>query len=71
MQKEWQAMNDPYISPQELYQQLSSLQAPTVIDVRGDDEYAAGHIPGALHIPGDILAQRLDEIPRERPVVPY
>jgi rhodanese-related sulfurtransferase len=64
-------MNDSYISPQELYQQLSSLQATTVIDVRGDDEYAAGHIPGALHIPGDILAQRLDEIPRERPVVPY
>jgi rhodanese-related sulfurtransferase len=64
-------VNDPYISPQKLYQQMSSLQAPTVIDVRGEDEYAAGHIPGALHIPGDVLAQRLDEIPRSRPVVPY
>jgi rhodanese-related sulfurtransferase len=64
-------MNDHYISPQELYQQLASGQAPTVIDVRSDDEYAAGHILGALHIPGDVLAQRLDEIPRERPVVVY
>lgn len=64
-------MDDHYISPQALHQQLASAQAPTVIDVRGDDEYAAGHIPGALHIPGDVLTQRLDEIPRERPVVPY
>ena len=44
---------------------------PTVIDVRGDEEYAAGHIPGARHIPGDRLAARLEELPRDRPVVIY
>lgn len=34
-----------------------------VIDVREHDEWAAGHAPGAIHIPmGDIPA-RLDEIP--------
>jgi rhodanese-related sulfurtransferase len=39
--------------------------------VRGADEYAAGHIPGALHIPGDELPRRRGEIPRDRPVVTY
>lgn len=43
----------------------------TVIDVRGGDEFAAGHFPGALHIPGDQLQERLNEIPRGRPVVTY
>lgn len=34
-----------------------------IIDVREADEWAAGHAPGAIHIPmGDIPA-RLDEIP--------
>lgn len=34
-----------------------------VVDVREPDEWAAGHAPGAVHIPlGDIPA-RLDEIP--------
>ena len=64
-------MTDLYISPEALYRQWTTEQAPTVIDVRGVEEYAAGHIPGTLHIPGDELAQRLDEVPRDRPVVPY
>jgi rhodanese-related sulfurtransferase len=60
-----------YMSPQELNQQIQSDLPPTIIDVRGADEYAAGHIPGALHIPEDQLAKRLAEIPNDRPVVPY
>ena len=64
-------MSNDYISPQELHEQLGTPQAPVVIDVRGDEEYAAGHIPGARHIPGDGLSQRLDEIPRDRTVVAY
>jgi rhodanese-related sulfurtransferase len=60
-----------YISPETLRARLGMAAAPTVIDVRGDEEYAAGHIPGALHIPGDQLAARLVEIPRGRPVVTY
>jgi rhodanese-related sulfurtransferase len=64
-------MNNLYISPHELHAQRQSGQGPTVVDVRGAEEYAAGHIPGALHIPGDELPQRLAEIPRHRPVVPY
>jgi rhodanese-related sulfurtransferase len=69
--KETLLMTDEYVSPQELRRLLDTAQAPIVSDVRGDDEYAAGHLPSARHIPGDTLAQRLNEIPRDRLVVPY
>ena len=59
------------IQPEELYQKLGSDQPPLVIDVRGKTAYTAGHIPGALHIPGDEMAARLAEIPKDRPVVTY
>ena len=42
-----------------------------LIDVRPAVEYAAGHLPGAIHIPLEELPRRLDEIPRDRPVITY
>lgn len=42
-----------------------------VLDVRPDEEYAAGHIPGALGIPITELEARLSELPRRREVVAY
>ena len=40
-----------------------------LLDVREDDEWAAGHIDGAQHIPLGELSARLDELPRERTIV--
>jgi hydroxyacylglutathione hydrolase len=40
-----------------------------VIDVRGEAEYGAGHLPQVPNIPLGYLLDRLDEIPRDRPVV--
>ncbi|GAB3414751.1 rhodanese-like domain-containing protein [Flindersiella endophytica] len=39
------------------------------VDVRSAEEYAAGHIPGALNIPLDKLAFRLEELPEHSQVV--
>ena len=39
------------------------------LDVREDDEWEAGRIAGALHIPVAELAARQEEIPRERPLI--
>lgn len=39
-----------------------------LLDVRRDDEWVAGHAPGATHIPLDQLPDRLDELPTDRPV---
>jgi len=41
-----------------------------VVDVRRDDEWAAGHIEGAEHVPLDQLAARAEEL-GEGPIVFY
>lgn len=43
----------------------------TLLDVRPEDEFAAGHIPGALNVPLHDLERRLAEFPRDREVVAY
>lgn len=43
----------------------------TVIDVRPEAEYAAGHLPGALNIPVEDLEDRLAEIPAGHEVIAY
>lgn len=40
-----------------------------VLDVRPAEEYAAGHLPGAVSIPVSELKQRLKEIPKGQDVV--
>jgi rhodanese-related sulfurtransferase/DNA-binding transcriptional ArsR family regulator len=42
-----------------------------VLDVRPAEEYQAGHLPGAVLIPLDELPGRLEELPRDRPIVAY
>jgi rhodanese-related sulfurtransferase len=42
-----------------------------VVDARPANEYAAGHIPGALSIPLDDLKQRLQQLPKSKPYVAY
>lgn len=39
-----------------------------VLDVRYASEYESAHLPEAIHIPYTRLADRLDEVPRGRPV---
>src|SRR5262249_17749379 len=39
-----------------------------VVDVREPEEFANGHVPGAVNLPQADLATRLNEVPRDRPV---
>ena len=39
-----------------------------LLDVREDDEWAAGRAPGALHVPMSAITGRLAEVPTDRPV---
>ncbi|MBK9674393.1 MAG: metalloregulator ArsR/SmtB family transcription factor [Betaproteobacteria bacterium] len=43
----------------------------TVLDVRPPEEFAAGHVPGAVNIPVHELETRLSELPRRKEVVAY
>lgn len=42
-----------------------------VIDVRPEEEFASGHIPGALSVPEVQLPDGLSDLPRNRPVVVF
>jgi len=50
---------------------LAATSAVTVLDVRPCEEYAAGHIPGAVSIPLDELAARLAELPHDGEIIAY
>jgi len=43
----------------------------TVIDVRPDDEYCQGHLPGSVNLPLSELASRLASLPRDQEIVAY
>jgi rhodanese-related sulfurtransferase/predicted transcriptional regulator len=45
--------------------------AVTVLDVRPPDEFALGHVPGAVNIPLRALKERLTEINPDREIVAY
>jgi rhodanese-related sulfurtransferase/DNA-binding transcriptional ArsR family regulator len=42
-----------------------------VLDVRPEEEYAAGHLASAVSMPLEQLERRLAELPRDRPIVAY
>lgn len=60
---------DP-VDTEELLRRLDAGEV-VVLDVRPEPEYAAGHLPGAVHIALDQLADRLAELPPDREVVAY
>jgi rhodanese-related sulfurtransferase len=54
----------------ELWRRVQAGQV-TVLDVRPSEEYAGGHIPGAVSVPLPELADRLAELPPQLEVVAY
>lgn len=62
----------PLITAPELKVMLetgASDQGPLVLDVRNLNEFATSHLKGAMNIAVDELRFRLDEVPRDRPIV--
>ena len=55
--------------PQVSVEELSADEL--VVDVRTSQEFARGHLPGAIHVPVDELRGRLSELPRDRSLVVY
>jgi len=43
----------------------------TVLDVRPSEEYAVGHIPGALNVPLNEIERHLANLPKEQEVIAY
>lgn len=59
------------ITPSEIQARRESGTAPVVIDVRTPEEYGAGHIPGAVNIPFDQVAERISEVETPHGVALY
>jgi hydroxyacylglutathione hydrolase len=50
-------------------QDVAAMPAPYILDVRGAQEYADGHLPHAVHLPmGDVLNQ-LARLPRDQQII--
>lgn len=58
------------VSRQDLLARLAA-DGVTLLDVRPEDEFAAGHLPGALSVPLDRLEAVMAGLPRDREIVAY
>lgn len=56
------------IQNEELIQKLNSAENIYILDVREPAEFAFGHIPGAHSIPLGDMENKMDEVPKDRPV---
>jgi rhodanese-related sulfurtransferase len=62
----------PQVTPQQVREmQAQKSAALYVLDVRTPEEFASGHVPGAVNIPYDQVVSRLAEIPKDKEVVLY
>jgi rhodanese-related sulfurtransferase len=60
------------ITPQEYTSRyVQGAEGHLLLDVRTAEEFAQGHIPGAVNISVQELGDRLSEVPRDEPVVVY
>jgi len=56
------------IDPDDLAGRLDSGEDVLVLDVRDEHEFAEARIPGSVHLPYAQVADRLSELPRDRPI---
>ena len=58
------------ITPAELETLMKEGKA-YVVDVRNQDSYDMGHIPGSKLIPASLVADHINELPRDKTIVTY
>ena len=59
------------VTKEELAKRIRRKDDLLVLDVRPPEEYAAGHVPGALSVPVAELKRRLKELPKDKEIVAY
>ncbi|MBO1924793.1 metalloregulator ArsR/SmtB family transcription factor [Thiomicrorhabdus sp. 6S3-12] len=57
-------------NPKEIKKALQT-ESITLLDVRPEDEYQAGHIDGAINIPIEELSEQIKDLSRDKPVIVY
>ncbi|MCI4326990.1 MAG: molybdopterin-synthase adenylyltransferase MoeB [Thermoplasmata archaeon] len=61
----------PEVTPLALARELEREHPPVLVDVREPGEWAIAHLPRARLVPKGSLAERVDGLPRRRPIVVY
>jgi rhodanese-related sulfurtransferase len=59
------------LTKEHLWERLQRKDRLVVLDVRPAEEFAAGHIPGAVSIPLPELKKRVAELPKSKQIVAY
>lgn len=59
------------LTKEELWRRIRRKDKLVVLDVRPQEEYDAGHIPGAVSIPLQELKKRIKELPKSKRIVAY
>jgi sulfur-carrier protein adenylyltransferase/sulfurtransferase len=61
------------IDSRRAHELLADPDAPLLVDVREQDEWDEGHLPGAVHVPRGFLESRIEQLARDRdlPIVLY
>ena len=57
------------VTPAEAAGALASSTPPIVLDIRAPREWQKSHIEGSVNIPLNHLAERIEEVPANRPVL--
>lgn len=52
----------PEVSPEDVRQEIDEGNGLTIVDVREGDEYRAGHVPGAIHLPRGFLELQVEKL---------
>lgn len=60
--------SSPEVPEIDVAELAAALDEAFLLDVREPEEYAAGHVPGAINLPQGDLATRLAAVPRDRAV---
>ena len=66
-----QTATSQLINPPDYVADFDDPASHLLIDVRTPEEFASGHIEGAVNIPVEEMQGRLDEIPGDTPIVVY
>lgn len=61
----------PAVSAHELARRLEAGERFSLLDVRREDEFATARLPGATHVYVGEMMQRLDDVPRETPILSF
>lgn len=58
-----------FVEPQKLRELMVADEGVVIFDVRSAEEYASGHVEGAINIPADQLAAQVGELAKDTTIV--